>query len=67
MTSAYPLSKRPSNYHFGSDYSPEHEFETTEEILHEDSLGPGILGWMETHEQANIVARQLQRISHIER
>ena len=33
----------------------------------EDSLGAGILGWMETQEQANIVARQLQRMSHSDR
>ena len=26
-----------------------------------------MLGWMDTHEQANTVARQLQRISHIDR
>ena len=36
-------------------------------ILQRYSLGPGILGWIETHEQANIVARQLQRMSHIDR
>ena len=36
-------------------------------ILHEDSLGLGILVWTETHEQANIVAMQLQRMSHIVR
>ena len=38
-------------------------------ILQRDSLGPGIFGWLETHEQleANIVARQLQSISHIDR
>ena len=35
--------------------------------LHEDSLGAGILGWTETHEHANIVARQLQRMPHIVR
>ena len=33
----------------------------------EDSSGAGILGWMETQEQANIVARQLQSISHSDR
>ena len=36
-------------------------------ILQEDSLGAGIFGWTETHEQANIVARQLQSIFHIDR
>ena len=36
-------------------------------ILHQDSLDAGILGWTETQEQANIVARQLQRISHSDR
>ena len=34
-------------------------------ILHEDSLRPGMLGRMEIHEQAKMVARpgQLQRMS----
>ena len=34
---------------------------------HEDSfkLGTGILGWIETHEQADNVAMRLQRISLI--
>ena len=36
-------------------------------ILHQDSLEAGILGWTETHEHANIVARQLQRMSHSDR
>ena len=36
-------------------------------ILQEDLLGAGILGWTETHEQAKIVARQPQRMSHIVR
>jgi hypothetical protein len=36
-------------------------------ILHEDSLKAGMLGWTETHVQANNVARQAQRISHIDR
>ena len=36
-------------------------------ILHRDSSRAGILGWTETHEQANIVMRQLQRIFHIDR
>ena len=30
-------------------------------------MGAGILGCMETHEQEIIVARQLQRISHVDR
>ena len=36
-------------------------------ILHQDSFEAGILGWTETQEQANIVARQLQRMSHSDR
>jgi hypothetical protein len=36
-------------------------------VLYEDSLEAEILGWTETHEQANNVARQAQRISHIDR
>ena len=30
-------------------------------------MDAGILGWTETQEQANIVARQLQRMSHSDR
>ena len=37
------------------------------EILHQDSFEAGILGWTETQEQANIVARQLQRMSQSDR
>lgn len=36
-------------------------------IFHHGSSGSAMLGWTETQEQAKIVARQLQRISQIER
>ena len=60
-----PLSKCPSDYDFRTDNSSEREFQATEKDSTQRFIGVGILGSVETHEQTNIVARQLQTISHV--
>ena len=44
MTSARPLSKCPSDYHFWTDDSPEHELETTEEDSPRGFIGARNIG-----------------------